>query len=123
MDLPEVEMQKLKEIFSIIENQMEKDKLFLLAGYAINDLSKQLNIPLYQISKSLNMIKGLGFLDYINQKRIHYCKTHFTEDEWRKYSIEAIALKSGFSNRNTFTRAFKKFQGSLPSAFLKKADD
>jgi YesN/AraC family two-component response regulator len=102
---------------------MEIGKPFLLAGYSINDLSKQINIPVYQISKSLNTIIQLNFLDYINNKRIQYCKTHFTEEEWRRYSIEAIALKSGFSNRNTFTRSFKKVEGILPSDFSKKEND
>jgi AraC-like DNA-binding protein len=121
--LSKLEIEKLRKTYSIIETQMEIGKPFLLAGYSINDLSKQINIPVYQISKSLNTIIQLNFLDYINNKRIQYCKTHFTEEEWRRYSIEAIALKSGFSNRNTFTRSFKKVEGILPSDFSKKEND
>jgi AraC-like DNA-binding protein len=62
----------------------------------------------------------MGFIDYVNQKRILYCVSKFGKGEWLIYTFEAIAAECGFSNRNTFTRAFKKFQGCYPSDFKKK---
>lgn len=120
-EFTELEMNKLKDLFSTIDEKMELHKFFLIPGFTINDFSKQINIPVYQISNSLNTIRGVSFLDYINQKRIHYCKTHFTKQELAKYSIEAIAQKCGFNNRNTFTRTFKKIAGQFPSEYLKEA--
>jgi AraC-like DNA-binding protein len=37
-----------------------------------------------------------------------------------QFTLEALAAKCGFSNRNTFTSAFKKFSGKTPSCFIKK---
>ncbi|WP_113923131.1 helix-turn-helix domain-containing protein [Cognataquiflexum aquatile] len=114
------EDQKSDDVILAIEQQMDERKLFLTMGYSINDFSRDINIPVYQISKTLNTFKGMGFVDYINQKRILYCVSKFGKGEWLMYTSEAIAAECGFSNRNTFTRAFKKFQGIYPSEFKKK---
>jgi AraC-like DNA-binding protein len=111
---------KSEEVMRVIESKMDELRLFLTQGYSINDFSRDVNIPVYQISKSLNTFKGMGFIDYVNQKRIHYCVSKFGKGEWLIYTFEAIAAECGFSNRNTFTRAFKKFQGCYPSDFKKK---
>lgn len=120
MEFRSGEDQKSEEFILAIEQQMEERKLFLTMGYSINDFSKDINLPVYQISKCLNTFKGMGFVDYINQKRILYCVSKFEKEEWLMYTFEAIAADCGFSNRNTFTRAFKKFQGCYPSEYKKK---
>jgi AraC-like DNA-binding protein len=113
------EEQKLEEILKSIEHHMDERKLFLTQGYSINDFSKDINLPVYQISKCLNIFRGMGFVDYNNQKRIMHCVSKFGKREWQIYTFEAMASECGFSNRNTFTRAFKKFQGCYPSEYKK----
>jgi AraC-like DNA-binding protein len=113
------EDQKFEELMRLVEMQMDGRELFLTQAYTINDFSKDIEIPVYQISKTLNDFKGVGFLDFVNQKRIQYCVSRIRNGEWLHYSIESIASNCGFSNRNTFTRAFKKFQGCFPSEFIK----
>lgn len=120
LESPEAVDNKSKEVMRVIESKMDELRLFLTQGYSINDFSRDINIPVYQISKSLNTFKGMGFIDYVNQKRILYCVSKFGKGEWLIYTFEAIAAECGFSNRNTFTRAFKKFQGCYPSDFKKK---
>jgi AraC-like DNA-binding protein len=119
IDVPVADDLKSEEAMRAIEFKMDGLRLFLTPGYSINDFSKDVNIPVYQISKSLNTFKGMGFVDYINQKRIQYCVSKFGKGEWLMYTFEAVASECGFSNRNTFTRAFMKFQGYYPSDFKK----
>jgi AraC-like DNA-binding protein len=116
------EDQKLQEVLKSLEMQMDDRQLFLIPGYTINDFSKDIQIPVYQISKTLNDFKGVGFLDFVNQKRIQYCVSRIRNGEWHYYSIESIASNCGFSNRNTFTRAFKRFEGCFPSEFIKSVE-
>lgn len=115
--ISEAEEKKLEDVMQIIESYMETDKLFLKMGYTINDFSKDIHIPVYQISKSLNTFKGMGFGDYTNHLRVHYCIKKFKEGVWSNYTIEAIAGECGFNNRNSFTNAFKKFLGTSPSEY------
>jgi AraC-like DNA-binding protein len=88
-----------------------------MQSYSINDFSKDINIPVYQISKSLNTFHEMGFIDFINKKRVQYCVQKLEKGEWSNYTIEAVAHECGFNNRNSFTNAFKKFLGTSPSEF------
>lgn len=111
------EERKFDELMRLIDLAMDNKKYFLMQGYSINDFSKDIHIPVYQISKSLNTFQDLGFIDFINKKRIQYCVQKLEKGEWPNYKIEAIATECGFNNRNSFTNAFKKFHGTSPSEF------
>jgi AraC-like DNA-binding protein/NADH:ubiquinone oxidoreductase subunit 6 (subunit J) len=115
--MTEEEETKLKEIMQEIEHEMEGKKLFLKPGYSIHDFSRDINLPAYQISKCLNFQKGFGFVDFINQKRIQYCISKMEKGDWLNFTLEAVASECGFSNRNSFTKAFQKFQGGSPSDY------
>ncbi len=111
------ELAKLEEVLSTIESEMEDKKYFLRAGYSIHDFSDDIQIPMYHISRSLSTLRGLGFVDFTNQQRIRYCLHKFDQGEWLNYTLEAVATECGFSNRNSFTKAFIKFKGELPSQY------
>jgi AraC-like DNA-binding protein len=111
------EDEKLEEIISMVDSEVDRNQLFLKPGYSIHDLSRDINVPAYQISKSLNAFKGYGFVDFINQKRVQYCITKFNHGEWLNHTLEAVAFDCGFNNRNSFTKSFKKVMGVSPSEF------
>jgi AraC-like DNA-binding protein len=118
--LTEEGKQKMENDILKMEALLERKKSFLIEGYSVHDFSKDINIPAYQISKILSTHKGFGFVDYINQKRINYCIAKLDEGAWSTFTLEAIAFESGFSNRNTFTQAFTKFQGYTPSMYRRR---
>ena len=111
------EVKKLEEFMQIIESQMVNKKPFLTAEYSINDLSRESNVPVYQILKSLNKFKGYSFADYINHQRIQFCVSKFEKGEWLNFTLEAVAIECGFSNRNSLTKSFKKFKDCSPSEY------
>lgn len=111
------EDNKLAQIFAMIEHEVVIKQLYLKPHYSIHDLSRDINIPTYQISKSLNTLHGNGFVDFINQKRIEYCISNLEKGVWINFTLEAVASECGFSNRNSFTKAFQKFQGGSPSDY------
>lgn len=115
--ISEEEEKKLEEVMRSIEAQMDDNSLFLKTGYTINDFAKDINIPVYQISKCLNTYKALGFVDFVNQKRVQFCVKKIENGEWSNYKVEAIAIECGFNNRNSFTNAFKKFIGTSPTSY------
>lgn len=116
-----VEEKKLEEVIQKIESQMYDKRLFLILGYSINDFSNDIQIPVYQISKSLVKFKGFGFVDYINQQRILYCVSKFDQGEWLNFTLEAVATECGFSNRNSFTKSFKKLKECSPSEYRERS--
>ncbi|WP_113921993.1 helix-turn-helix domain-containing protein [Cognataquiflexum aquatile] len=115
--ISEGDEKRLEEVMRSIETLMADNRLFLKPGYTINDFSKEIHIPVYQISKSLNTFQDLSFIDFINKKRVQYCVQKLEKGEWSNFTIEAVAHECGFNNRNSFTNAFKKFLGTSPSEY------
>ncbi len=120
VQLTEEGKQKMEKAILKMDAFLEEKKNFLIEGYSVHNFSKDISIPAYQISKILGTLKGFGFVDYINQKRIKYCIDKLEEGEWSTFTLEAIASECGFSNRNTFTQAFIKFQGYKPSMYRRR---
>lgn len=116
----EEERQKMEEMYLKMESLLEEKKKFLTEGYSVHDFSQDILIPPHQIAKILRTLMNIGFVDYINQKRIKYCIGKLDEEAWNRYTLEAVATECGFSNRNTFTQAFIKFQGETPSMYRSK---
>ena len=113
---------KMEDIKRLVDVGLEKDLLFLKPGLTINEFSKDIGIPVYQISKCITHFTGMRFIDLINQKRIQYCVHKLEEGNWKNFTIEAIARECGFNNRNSFTNAFKKFKGVFPSEYKATLD-
>lgn len=111
------DLKKLEEVKKAIDLKFEKETLFLKPGYSINEFSQDVDLPVYLISKTITHFNGYGFIDFINQKRIQYCVEKLESGEWKNFKVEAIAKECGFNNRNSFTNAFKKFKGILPSEY------
>lgn len=109
--------EKMAEVKKAVERGLDKDALFLKNGYTITEFSKDIGIPEYKISKYISQFTGMGFIDFINQRRINYCIMNLNSGKWKNFTLEAIAQECGFNNRNSFTNAFKKFKGISPSEY------
>ncbi|WP_315815176.1 helix-turn-helix domain-containing protein [Paraflavitalea speifideaquila] len=79
-------------------------------GYSIRDLADDLEIPSYQLSAYLNREIGVNFNDYLNQFRVKYCEELLQQGMVVQLNFKGLALKCGFSNRNTLTTAFKSLR-------------
>ncbi len=98
---------------------MAEKKPFLQPRYTIRKLSTDIDIPAYQISAVINLRKGLNFSEYLNRLRVRHCKRLIHEGGGRKVNIRDLSAGCGFRNRNTFTKAFKRFTGLTPSEYIK----
>jgi AraC-like DNA-binding protein len=116
--------EKMKHIDSVVTAFLTEKKSFLQHGYSLKHLAEETNVPLHILSAFINRYHKMNFNDFINEYRVSHCKVKIMAMEWKYKKLEAIADESGFSNRNTFTSAFKKATGLNPSAYLKqlKAD-
>ena len=136
---PNMEAQKQSEIIIKIDNTENKAlKLFseeyienlrlLIEDYllqkkhlspecSINDLSDKINIPLHHLSYYFNNNLNLKFTDWRNEQRIIYAIYLIKNGVLSNTTLEAIAGDCGFTNSNTFIRAFKQKTGVTPSAY------
>lgn len=101
--------------------KLETKKLYLNADITTNILAKDLKTNSTYLSKVINSYYQKSFKNYINDLRIKHIVNRLKQDLlFRKYTIESIALDSGFKSKQTFNKAFKERKGMLPSQFIKQ---
>ncbi len=114
--------QEYVELIIKMETQMQAHQPFLEEKFNIALLSKQVNSPEYKISKAIKFKFGIHFPEYVNRYRIDYIEYNFSKNpEWKKYTIDGMALSAGFNSRNAFYAAFKKIKGITPTVFFNRS--
>jgi AraC-like DNA-binding protein len=116
---PYLTEEKILQIDNRIREFLHSQRPFLRHGYSLKQLAEDTELPVHLLSAFINKHYKVNFNDFINEYRVNYGKTKIMNDEWKSKKLEAIAEESGFSNRNTFTAAFKRVTGLNPSEFLK----
>ena len=92
---------------------------FIKEGYSINDLSTELNIPVYLLSTFINEEYKVNFNEWINDFRIDYLSNLLkTSPKHLKFTLESLGNQVGFSSRSAFNSALKKKTGKTPSEFF-----
>ncbi|KFF16957.1 helix-turn-helix domain-containing protein [Flavobacterium hydatis] len=114
--------EKANEILGKIA-EFEKNKGYLEPNINLADFAKRLETNSTYLSKTINQYKNKNFSQYINDLRIEDTITRLREDKkFRNYSIKAIAEEVGFSNSESFSKAFFKKTGYQPSYFIKNTE-
>lgn len=97
---------------------VESEQLYLNAELKYTELAQRLNISARHLTEVLNKEIGCSFNDFINAYRVEEVKRRMLSPENTHFSLLALALDSGFSNKSSFNRVFKKHTGMTPTAFL-----
>lgn len=99
-----------------LEKAMEEKELYLDPNLTLQSLATTIGTNRTYLSRYLSEVKETNFYDYINQLRICQKSVPLLADE-NKYTLDYIALKSGFNSLSTFQRAFRKYKGITPGQF------
>jgi AraC-like DNA-binding protein len=105
-------LKNLKE--KIIQKQY-----FLDPDMNLQKLAELLQINPREFSEMINREEEMNFNDFLNSFRISHFKKLLLEQE-KDYSVEGMALDSGFSSKTSFYRAFKKSTGLTPLQYQKE---
>jgi len=96
-----------------------KEKLYLDPELNIQVLAEHCETRVHTLSAVINKHYNKNFFDYINYYRVEEAKKLLSDPEQKKYSIDSIAEKSGFSSRSAFYKAFKKNTELTPGEYIK----
>ena len=107
-----------KELRGQLDLLMCREKPFLNPELGLNDLSEKLDISRHHTSQLINEQYGKNFYEFINMYRIVEAKKLLGESE--NLTIEEIAYKSGFNNRISFYKSFKKYEGMAPTQYRER---
>lgn len=102
----------------LIENYFKQTKAYLQPNLSISKVAVEAKIPNRDLSYIINNYYEKRFNDYLNEMRLQHFLSKVNTQSLDNYTIEAIALESGFSSKTSFYRAFKRFYGCTPSEYL-----
>ena len=97
---------------------MEQQQPYLDAEINLARLSSLMKTKPGLISEVLNSSLNQNFFDFINKYRIEEFKLKCLSEENRNLSVIGIAYDCGFNSKAAFYRAFKKFEGISPTAYI-----
>ncbi len=105
-----------------LEDYFQNNQQFLSTGFTINELARELKIPVYQLSSFINQEYQKSFVQYINDQRFQQVLLMKEADpDFKNYTIDYIGKKIGFNSRTSFVEFIKKRTGKTPSEFLRGA--
>ena len=116
---PELSKLRLKKVGVEIERYV-RSKKFLVPGFSLADLVKDLSIPEHVLTFYFNNHKGTTFLKWKNKLRIEEAITLLKAGEAETNTLESVGKACGYKSRSNFIQAFKTQTGESPSAYLKK---
>ena len=113
--------QKMSRLYSKITAYMESAEPFLDDSFSLRDMSITMYSNKVYISKTINVMSGRNFRQFVNYYRVRYAAELMKKDPGMK--IVEIASLSGFHNTVTFNQSFKYYMGETPSAYQQKQQD
>lgn len=115
-----IDESTLDEYEILVDHILKSKRPYLQHGYTAGELAKDCNIPKHHLSYLLNRRLNIRYNDFINKYRIEFAMMFMLEEHAQQLTIDAIAVKSGFTSRTTFIKYFVKYTDMYPSDYLKK---
>jgi AraC-like DNA-binding protein len=117
----EENLAEYREMFERMSKMMQEEKTYLDSRLSRDDLIQKLGTTKNKFGKMMTSCSGEGNLpSYLNSLRFNYAvelmKAH---PDW---SIDAIALDSGFSGTRNLQRIFKEKTGLTPAEYRKESN-
>lgn len=103
-----------RKMFVVIYNEIITRKLYLKPGFSRDDAISIEPMSMKQFS-ALFQKYSTGFVSFVNNLRLEHSLELIRSNQ--EYTIEGIALDSGFSNRQTFHRLFVEKYGMTPTEY------
>lgn len=105
-----------QKLFVFICNEIISRKLYLQQGFCREDAVNLFHIGIKQFS-AMFLHYSSGFTSFINNLRLDYSLEVMRTNP--DYTIEGVALDSGFANRQTYHRLFVDKYGMTPMEYKK----
>lgn len=112
----EIHASPLQKSFNDISIQVVQNEYFTDQELSLHKLSILLDINYKELSFIISN-QNLNYNSWLNGLRIEYSMQLIKDGFLDRYSVDALAKKSGFNSKNTFYRSFKKITEVTPVKF------
>lgn len=116
--LVDIEEEYNEDLLKLRRYMME-EKPFLNPSLTIQDISKNIKIPVRDLSVLINHKLEQHFYDFVNTYRIAHAMDILRDVTKNKVTILEILYEAGFNSKSSFNTAFKKHTGSTPTSYRK----
>ena len=111
-----LEQARLPEVYGIPSRVVEVlRKRIGQSALGIGNVAEELNLSKRTLQRRLQQ-QDISFADLRDQVRFHYAVDYLVKQHM---SIDSISVSLDFSDRTSFTNAFKRWTGLSPSTFRK----
>lgn len=101
----------------LVKKYVLENEPYLEPSITIQELSKQVNIPVRDLSVLINHHMNQHFFDFINEYRIQKAMRILKDSSKSKHTILEILYEVGFNSKSSFNTAFKKHTAQTPTEF------
>ncbi len=116
-----ISMESLEQMASDesrIRKLLEEEKVFLDDSLTLVAFAAKLDLSKKYVSDLFNQRLGNSFKDVINQYRVKEAQEIMQNETDNHTQLIAIGHESGFNNKVSFYRAFKRYTGKSPSEYF-----
>ena len=115
------DVAKMTRLYERVVELMERKRPFLDADFNLMDLSGAVFTNKSYLSRTINVLSGRNFSQFVNYYRIQYAVELMHKDHNLK--MINLAMMCGFHSTVSFNMAFKLNMGETPSAYLERLKD
>lgn len=108
----------LSDAASKILQFFEEERPYVKQDFSLQKLAGQIGSNTVLTSKAINQELETSFTDLVNQHRVEHFIRLANKEENDQFTLWSLAQDSGFGNKTTFYRAFKKIKGVTPKSYL-----
>lgn len=114
---PVMDDARMQQLMQRIEREMIIGERFRVPGLKISDVAEAVGSNRSYVSGAINRLSGLSFSDYVNRFRVRYAQ-ELIRNQGKALPLSEVSERSGYADRTSFYRAFKKETGVSPSEWM-----
>ena len=100
------------------ESHFYNEAFYRNRNASLEDFGKIMKVSPEQLNKFIYQNYTSNFSDLVNKARVEYFVNVVNDGKHSNFTIESLALLSGFGSRQSLYKQFKKFHGGNPSDLL-----
>ena len=112
------EDRKMNNLYRRIMDYMTEDQPYLDPSFCMSDLAEKVYSNKLYLSRTINLLSGRNFRQFVNYHRVQYAMALFRKDA--RLKVAEAAELSGFNSAVSFNMAFKVNTGMTPSDWLQE---
>lgn len=102
-----------------LKKYMVEEKPFLDPSLTIQNVAKDIKVPVRDLSLLINHKLDQHFYDFVNAYRIESAMDILKDPAKSKVTVLEILYEVGFNSKSSFNTAFKKHTGQTPTSYRK----